>query len=168
MHSRPQSYGVIRCAFPPSKLRSDPPSDPKYRYLQCSRTLGSPNIAIYSVPAPWAPQISLFTVFPHPGLPKYHYLQCSRPCPGGVAQVWVDMGGHWWIWVDMGGYGWIWVDMGRYGWIWVDIGRKTVIPQPCPQYYHGCPGVLSRPQSYHVSLFTVIPHPEMSKYRYLQ
>ena len=24
---------------------------PKYRYLHCSRTLGSPSIAIYSVPA---------------------------------------------------------------------------------------------------------------------
>ncbi len=31
-----------------------------------------------SVPAPWAPQVSLFTVFPRPGLPKYRYLQCSR------------------------------------------------------------------------------------------
>ena len=27
------------------------PGLPKYRYLQCSRTLGSPSIAIYSVPA---------------------------------------------------------------------------------------------------------------------
>ena len=86
---RPQSYGV----FP-----------------LCSRTLGSPSIAIYSVPAlapvgmfalkvtecshcvpaPWAPQVSLFTMFPHPGLPKYRYLQCSSPCPGDPGPVTQD------------------------------------------------------------------------------
>ena len=53
---------------------------PKYCYLQCSRPCpgelaqpfryeasecpGAPSIAIYSVPAPWAPQASLFTVSP--------------------------------------------------------------------------------------------------------
>ena len=31
-------------------------------------------------------QLSIFTVFPRPGLPKYRYLQCSRPCPGELAQ----------------------------------------------------------------------------------
>merc|ERR1711995_164513 len=45
----------------------------------CSRPLGSQNITIYCVPAPLAPKVSLFTVFPPPWLPKYHYLQCSRP-----------------------------------------------------------------------------------------
>ena len=49
-----------------------------YRYLRCSRTLGSGTIAIYSVPAPWAREPSLFTVFPHPGLGNHRYLQCSR------------------------------------------------------------------------------------------
>ena len=49
---------------------------PKYRYSQCSRTLGSPSIAIHCVPAPWAPQVSLFL-----------YLQCSSPCPGDPGQV---------------------------------------------------------------------------------
>ena len=43
-----------------------------------SHGMGSESIAIYSVPAHWAPQVSLVTVFPHTGLPKYRYLQCSR------------------------------------------------------------------------------------------
>ena len=77
----------------------------------------------------------------------------------------VDMGGYGWICMDMGGYGWIWVDAGGYGWIWMDMGGYgsiwlfTMIPQLCPHYSYGCPGVLARPQSYQVSLFTVIPHP---------
>ena len=91
-----------------SKLPVIPTVIPKYRCLQCSRTLGSPSMTIYSVPALWHPQVSLFTVsadpghtqgmsdfkvisdppsdpqvsvftvFPHPGLPKYRYLQCTR------------------------------------------------------------------------------------------
>ena len=51
----------------PSKLPVISPVIPKYRYLQCSRTLGSPSIAIYGVPALLPPQVSLFTVFSHPG-----------------------------------------------------------------------------------------------------
>ena len=73
---------------------------PRYCHLQCSRDqpasgqgvicalevissrgMGSESIAIYSVPAHRASQVSLFTVFPHTGLPKYCYLQCSCDQP---------------------------------------------------------------------------------------
>ena len=37
-------------------------------YFLFPRTLGSPSIAIFGDPAPWALQVSLFTVIPHPEL----------------------------------------------------------------------------------------------------
>ena len=72
------------------KVISDPPSDPqvsvftvfphpglpKYRYLQCTRTLSSPRSASYSVPAPWAPQVSLSLHIQE--LMHVHILLCTQ------------------------------------------------------------------------------------------
>ena len=73
----PQSYGVFPPCVPALTQRDVCP-------------LSHQSIAIHGVPAPWAPEVSLFTVFPHPGPPKYCYLQCSRPCPGDPGQVTQD------------------------------------------------------------------------------
>ena len=49
---------------------------PKYRYLQCSRALGSPSIAIYNFPG--LAQVGISSLSVTKPLPKYRYLQCSR------------------------------------------------------------------------------------------
>ena len=81
----------------PSKLRSVPtviphPGLPKYRYSQCSRPCpGGVAKGMFAfkvtecshcVPAPWAPKVSLFTVFPL--LPRWGCKRDVRPQSYGV------------------------------------------------------------------------------------
>ena len=105
----------------------------------------SPSIATYSVPAPWAPQVCLFTVFPHSGIPKYRYLQClptlgtHKGCQTSKLSVILPV-----------------IPKYRYLQCSRTLGSPSIV-------IYSVPGLWA-PQG---ALVTVFPHPGLPKYRYL-